>query len=150
MKPDEPIGSLLRELLSAQKLAVLSTHQSGQPYANLVAFVCSEDLKSLYFATVRSTRKFANILEDSRVALLVSSSTNAESDFNEAMAATVVGSAVEVLGEKRRSALITYLAKHPYLEAFVRSPGCALVKVSVRSYILVKNFQQIMELHFEV
>ena len=122
--------ALLHELLSAQKLAVLSTHESGQPYANLVAFACSDDLKWLYFATARSTRKFANLLEDARVALLISSSTNKEADFQEAMAATVVGSAVEVLGEERQSALTAYLAKHPYLEEFVRSPTCALVKVS--------------------
>lgn len=149
MKSDETIIALLHELLSSQKLAVLSTHQSGQPYANLVAFACSDDLKWLYFATARSTRKFANLLEDSRVALLVNSSTNKEADFHEAMAATVVGSAREVLGEERGGALIVYLAKHPYLEEFVRSPTCALVKVSVRSYILVKNFQQVMELHIE-
>lgn len=31
MKSDETIRPLLRELLSAQKLAVLSTHESGQP-----------------------------------------------------------------------------------------------------------------------
>ncbi|MFH0729014.1 MAG: pyridoxamine 5'-phosphate oxidase family protein [Pseudomonadota bacterium] len=149
MKSDETIRPLLRELLSAQKLAVLSTHESGQPYANLVAFACSDDLKWLYFATARSTRKFANLLEDARVALLVSSSANKESDFQDAMAATIVGSAVEVLGEERQSALTTYLAKHPYLEDFVRASECALVKVHARSYILVDNFQHVTALHMD-
>lgn len=147
MKSDETIRPLLRELLSAQKLAVLSTHESGQPYANLVAFACSDDLKWLCFATVRSTRKFANLQEDARVALLVSSSANKESDFQDAMAVTVVGSAEEVLGEEWQSVLTAYLAKHPYLEDFVRSPGCALVKVRARSYILVNNFQHVTALH---
>jgi nitroimidazol reductase NimA-like FMN-containing flavoprotein (pyridoxamine 5'-phosphate oxidase superfamily) len=149
MKSDETIRPLLRELLSDQKLAVLSTHESGQPYANLVAFACSADLKWLCFATVRSTRKFANLLADARVALLVSSSANKETDFQDAMAVTVVGSAVEVLGEERKSALTLYLAKHPRLEDFVRAQECALVKVHARSYILVNNFQHVTALHID-
>jgi len=51
----------LRKLLRSQLLAVLSTQNQGQPYASLVAFASSDDLKSLYFATSRSTRKYANL-----------------------------------------------------------------------------------------
>jgi len=42
MEDKESIRQVLRELLSSQKLAVLSTHTSGQPYANLAAFACSD------------------------------------------------------------------------------------------------------------
>ena len=40
-----------------------------------------------------------------------------------------------------------YLAKHPHLEDFVRSPTSALVRVAVDSYYMVKNFQNVMELN---
>jgi nitroimidazol reductase NimA-like FMN-containing flavoprotein (pyridoxamine 5'-phosphate oxidase superfamily) len=149
MASKKSIRQLLKELLFSQKLAALSTQSGGQPYASLVAFACSEDLRTLCFATPRSTRKFANLSADCRVALLVSSSSNQETDFHEAAAVTIVGSAVEVSAEERQSAMIGYLAKHPYLEDFARSPTCALVRVKVRSYILVKNFQHVMELHID-
>jgi len=42
MESREGIQQVLRELLSNQRLAVLSTHNSGQPYASLVAFACSD------------------------------------------------------------------------------------------------------------
>ena len=61
----------LRKLLRTQSLAVLATQNQGQPYASLVAFASSDDLKSLYFATTRSTRKYANLSGDSRVAMLL-------------------------------------------------------------------------------
>lgn len=137
---------MLRELLGGQKLAVLSTHNGGQPYASLVAFAFSDDLGTLYFVTPRTTRKFSNLQRDRRMALLITSSTNRETDFHEAMAVTVVGSAAEIQGPDKEAALDHYIARHPYLEDFARSPTCAFVRVSAHTYILVKNFQHVMEL----
>lgn len=149
MESDEGLRQLLRELLNGQKLAVLSTHNGGQPYASLVAFAFSDDLTSLYFVTPRTTRKFSNLQRDCRMALLITSSTNKETDFHEAMAVTLVGSAGEIQGPDKEAALDHYIARHPYLEDFARSPTCAFVRGSGGTYILVKDFQQVMELHLE-
>jgi nitroimidazol reductase NimA-like FMN-containing flavoprotein (pyridoxamine 5'-phosphate oxidase superfamily) len=146
MESDESFRHLLRELLGGQKLAVLSTHHGGQPYASLVAFAFSDDLGSLYFVTPRTTRKLRNLQRDGRMALLITSSTNKETDFHEAMAVTVVGSAGEIQGPDKEAALDRYIARHPYLEDFARSPTCAFVRVHAHTYILVKNFQHVMEL----
>jgi nitroimidazol reductase NimA-like FMN-containing flavoprotein (pyridoxamine 5'-phosphate oxidase superfamily) len=143
----EEIRRDLKALFSAQYLAVLATHQDGQPYASLVAFIASEDLKYLFFATATTTRKFSNLSTDSRVALLVNSSQNKVSDFHQAMAVTATGNAAEMRGRSKKDCLKSYLSRHPHLEDFVKSPTCALVRVSVKSYYLVKNFQNVMELH---
>src|SRR5512136_3185486 len=95
----------LRKLLQSQPLAVLATQNQGQPYASLIAFASSDDLKSLYFATTRSTRKYANLSSDSRVAVLVDNRSNKASDFRWAMAATATGQAREVGPAERESAL---------------------------------------------
>jgi nitroimidazol reductase NimA-like FMN-containing flavoprotein (pyridoxamine 5'-phosphate oxidase superfamily) len=149
MAPEQEMRERLRELLQGQRLAVLSTHRGGQPYASLVAFSVSDDLRCLYFVTPRSTRKYANLSGDRRVALLISSSANRESDFHEAMAVTVLGSAGEIAGDEKQAAMARYLSRHPWLEDFARAPSCAMVRVAARSYILVRNFQQVMELHLE-
>lgn len=137
--------TLIRSLLSGQRLAVVATHTGGQPYANLVAFAASEDLKNLFFATARSTRKFENLSADCRVALLIDSRQNREGDFHEAVAVTAMGSAGEAVGAEKAQAIERYLAKHPYLEDFVCAPTCALFKVNVDKYVLVRNFQNVME-----
>jgi len=139
----------LGELFRSQNLAALSTHHAGQPYASLVAFYAGDDLKHIYFVTARTTRKFANLSADNRVAVMINSSTNQVSDFHQAISVTAVGMAEEVAGADKEPILGQYLAKHPYLEDFVRSPTCALVRVSVDSYYMVKNFQNVMELHLE-
>jgi len=83
------------------------------------------------------------------VAIMVNSATNQTADFHRAISVTAVGKAKDVEGVHKKRILNQYLAKHPYLEDFVRSPTCALVRVTVESYFMVKNFQNVMELHLE-
>lgn len=149
METNTQFRKRLGELFRSQNLAALSTHHAGQPYASLVAFYASDDLKHIYFVTAKTTRKFANLSADNRVAVMVNSSTNQVSDFHQAISVTAVGKAKEVAGADKEPILSQYLAKHPHLEDFVRSPTCALVRVSVDSYYMVKNFQNVMELHLE-
>jgi len=137
----------LRKLMRSQLLAVLSTQNQGQPYASLVAFASSDDLKSLYFATSRSTRKYANLSGDSRVAMLVDNRSNKTTDFLWAMAATATGTAVEVTPRERERALDRYLEKHPHLSDFVHSPSCAFCKIRVRTIFVVTHFQSTLEIH---
>ena len=87
-KRSEDLRGVLRTLFDGQRLAVLATHSEGQPYCSLVAFVPSDDLRDLVFATTRATRKFANMQGDERVALLVDSRSNCDEDFHRAVAAT--------------------------------------------------------------
>jgi nitroimidazol reductase NimA-like FMN-containing flavoprotein (pyridoxamine 5'-phosphate oxidase superfamily) len=149
MEPTQEIRDRLRDLCASQKLAVVSTHSGGQPYASLVAFVASDDLRHIFFVTARTTRKFANLTKDPRVAVLINSSTNAESDFHEAVSITATGIAEEIEGSERQGILKLYLSKHPYLVDFAKSPSCALIRVAARSYYMVQNFQKVMELHVD-
>jgi nitroimidazol reductase NimA-like FMN-containing flavoprotein (pyridoxamine 5'-phosphate oxidase superfamily) len=137
----------LKKLLASQPLAVLATQGQGQPYVTLVAFASSSDLKSLYFATTRSTRKYANLSADSRVAMLVDNRSNKASDFRWAMAATATGRAMEVASGQRAAALELYLAKHPHLRDFVSAPTCAFCEIRVQIYFVVTRFQNVVEVH---
>jgi nitroimidazol reductase NimA-like FMN-containing flavoprotein (pyridoxamine 5'-phosphate oxidase superfamily) len=147
LSEESELEHLIRELFESQKLAVLGTQNQGQPYANLIAFAASEDLKSLYFATTRATRKYANIEADARVTVLIDNRSNQDSDFSQAAAVTATGAAQEVVASKRGEVLAIYLAKHPMLKDFVQSPSCALLQIKVATYYLVRRFQNVMELH---
>jgi len=142
------VESALRRLFARQHLAALATTETdGQPYANLMAFAVSQDLKSFVLVTGRSTRKYDNLRADPRVALLVDNRSHDASDIHEAMAVTVLGDAREVPEEEQEPLLALYVSKHPHLEEFASSPSCALFEVAVRSYYLVRRFQEVTELH---
>ena len=147
MTDREQLQQRLSQLFTSQKLAVLSTQHQGQPYASLIAFAASDDLKELYFTTPRATRKFAYLQANPRVALLIDSRSNQDEDIHRAIAATVLGTAAEVPPEEREQVLNRYLAKHPHLEEFAQSPSTAVVRVTVETYYVVSRFQEVMELH---
>jgi len=145
LNKNEKIREILRELFTSQNLAVLGTHQSGQPYGSLVAFATTPDLKNLFFATTRATRKFANLQADSRVSMVFDNRSNRVADFRKAVAATALGRAKEIKGRDRQKIAKMYLAKHPHLKEFISSPTCALVKIRVEVYYLVWRFQNVFE-----
>ena len=141
------LKEIVRNLLNTQLLAVLSTQMSGRPYSNLIAFAATENLEDIVFATIRATRKYANLAAEPRVSLLIDNRSNQKTDFGEASAVTVLGTAEEVLGPDRERYLQIYLKKHPYLEEFVTAPTCALIKVKVEKYIMVTQFQEVREIY---
>ncbi|ERP30685.1 pyridoxamine 5'-phosphate oxidase family protein [Chitinivibrio alkaliphilus] len=139
----------IAQLLATQYLGVLSTSRNGHPYASLVGFARAEHLSRILFATHRATRKYANIQGDTRVSLLIDSRTNQVEDFRSAAAVTALGVAGEV-GPGRYEALEKlFLERHPHLQEFVQSPGCALCEITVHRYTVVQRFQDVMELDFD-
>ena len=139
----------LKALFSSQRLAILATEGKGQPYGNLVAFAATNNLKALLLATTRSTRKYANLSGAPRAAMVIDNRTNQESDFHKAIAATATGIVKEVQGSEKEPLLRLYLSKHPYLKDFVSSPTCALLRMNVETYYVVRQFQNVMELHIK-
>jgi len=137
-------------LLDSQKLAVLSTRTpEGHPYVSLVAFASAADLKCILFVTPATTRKYANLRADPRVALLIDSRSNQDADIHHAMAVTALGSAQIVEKDQARGFLDRYLAKHPHLEEFAKAPTSAWIRVHIHRYVHVKNFQTVMELRMQ-
>ncbi len=143
------VREFLKDLFSSQRLAVLATQNRRQPYGNLVAFMATDDLKHLLFATTRATRKYANISKNPRVAMVVDDRSNQEADFHQAAAVTATGVVKEVVGPEKKRFQKLYLSKHPYLKEFVSSPTCALLKVEVETYYVVSRFQNVLELHIK-
>lgn len=139
------IRVILAGLLRTQKLAVLSTVSSdGSAYSNLVSFAAPRP-ESLFFATTRATRKYANLMKNAQVALLIDNRRNVEADFHEAVSATALGRAVELGDEDRKAGLVTFLARFPFLAEFVHSPSCALFRMDVERFIVVTKFQNVVE-----
>ena len=60
---------------------------------------------------------------------------------------TIIGEVYEIGKDDIEQYRSLYLKRHPYMENFVYAPTTALLKVSVKHYILVNRFQHVMELH---
>lgn len=149
MSHDQSHMEILRELLETQLLGVLGTQHEGEPYTSLVGFVATPDLRQLLFVTGRSTRKLANLTADARASMLVDNRENRSSDFTEASAATAVGAVEEVREHEQADFERLFLAKHPHLESFLRSPSSVLLRLRVSVYMVVTQFQHVIELQID-
>lgn len=136
------IHHLVAGLLAAQPLAVLCT-RGQRVHASLVAFAATEDLRRIFFATPRTTEKFTNLVRDPDAALLVHNASGTAEDFQQAMAVTVVGKAMET--DPADVALFDrlFLARHPALAPFVAAPATARMTFAVEACRLVRHFQDV-------
>ena len=77
---DPELFSLVHNLLETQRAAALATQEMGQPYLSLMAFAVTPDLKTIILATDRYTRKYANLMVEPRLALLIDNRGNTPAD----------------------------------------------------------------------
>jgi len=123
--------------LQAQRFAVLATERGGQPHTSFVAITPIGDFRQLIFATYRRTRKYRNLAQNGKVAVLIDGQEVNSSGLKEGFVLTALGHADEVSVAEDEAARRAHLAWHPDLESFVRSADCALVRVTVREYQIV-------------
>jgi nitroimidazol reductase NimA-like FMN-containing flavoprotein (pyridoxamine 5'-phosphate oxidase superfamily) len=138
---DENNKEKLKELLAGEQVGVLSTEYEGQPYASLIAYASTADLKNILFSTERSTRKYMNMSVNPKAAILIDNRTNKIEDIDKATAVTAMGVVEEVRGEEWENLSEVYLSKHPEFAGFLES--AALMRLRVENYIMVKGLKRI-------
>ena len=137
--------SLVLKLLKEQPFGVLGTNHKGHAYASLVAFATTADIRFIYFATTRATRKYLNLAADAQVSLLVDNRADQALALYEAAAVTAYGTAAEVTAADHSENLQIYLARHPQLKTFVSAQTTAIFRIKVENYHLVQRFQNVTE-----
>lgn len=142
----EDAKSTLRGLLDSRYVGVLATSRDDWPYANLVAFAVTDNLSEIIFATPRQSRKYVNLAANPKVSVLIDDRSNDISDLKDAIAATAIGTAVEVDGSERKRCLAIYATRHPHLHDFARSASTAVFRITVEKYIMVSRFQNVVEI----
>jgi nitroimidazol reductase NimA-like FMN-containing flavoprotein (pyridoxamine 5'-phosphate oxidase superfamily) len=144
-----PILRNMETLFQSQRFAVLATQADGQPYANLVSFAATRDLRQIVFATARATRKFANLCRDGRVALMIDDRTNQRSDLGQATAVCATGRAMEADDPDGQALYELLLAKNPELTDFLNISDCAVIRVDVQRFTVVSEFEKVVVLDLD-
>ncbi|MFW9843822.1 MAG: pyridoxamine 5'-phosphate oxidase family protein [Candidatus Thorarchaeota archaeon] len=134
-------------VLSSQKIAVLSTSKEGEPYSCLIAFAITDDLREVIFATMRQRLKYANMIVNPRVTLIVDNRDAKDSDFNETTSITMIGTAEDIRVNGREKYAELLLKRHPSLTDFVNSPNCAVIRVMIDKIYIVSEFESVVRIN---
>ena len=143
---EQTLEEAIRELCEGESFAVLATQGSGQPYASLIGFATSKDLKHLVFATPKQTRKYALLEKNNQVALLVDNRSSQPDRINDLSALTITGTGKILSAQEDKNKWGELLTeKHPYLRDFLAASDTAVVVVEVHKYLYVRRFQEVSE-----
>jgi nitroimidazol reductase NimA-like FMN-containing flavoprotein (pyridoxamine 5'-phosphate oxidase superfamily) len=144
MKNKKPINEFIRDIIEANRFAVLATESDSQPHASLVAVTAAEDDKNLIFATYRSTRKYTNLIHNGKVAILFENRNIINTHENEIHVLTAFGYASEVNTEEAERYRHLHLLRHPELESFILNSDCAIFNVPVDAYQVVTGIDDVI------
>jgi len=137
----EEIISLIR----SHAFGVLATYGGEYPYTSLISLDLTTDDRWLIFPTMRQTQKYANILHEARVSILLDNRSSVASDGQSAYALTVMGKAFEIEAQFISTCTKQFLLRHPNLTEFLSSPQTALIGISIIKIIFVEKFQDVQE-----
>lgn len=135
-------------MLDEHNFGVLATSGSEYPYTSLITIAFSDDHQYLLFPTLRQTRKYANMVRDTHVSVLLDNRSSTDRNSDALYAMSVLGTAREVENQLYSICKDRFLLRHPHLTDFVSLPQTALIQVTFKKIVLVEKFEIIRE--FEI
>ncbi len=137
------VRTYIEDIFKIRRFAVLATESDGQPYASLIGFTPMEGFRKLIFATYRNTRKFRNLAQNGKVAVLVESNDLNKSGLQESLVLTALGHVEEIGDTEIKRVFEAHLLRHPELLTFMQSEDCSLIRIKVELYQVVRGIDDV-------
>ncbi len=137
------IKTYIENIFKIRRFAVLATEGDGQPHASLIAVTPMEGFRKLIFATYRNTRKYHNLANNGKVAVLVESTNINRSGVQESFVLTAFGHVEEIEIIEKNIVFEAHLERHPELFSFMKSEDCSLVRIKVDTYQVVRGIDDV-------
>lgn len=130
----------VKELLINNNLCVLCTTNGAIPYCSLMTYALSDDYKIVYMVTVRHSRKYKNLLENSTVSLLVDNRQKIACLSNEKVASVTFEGLHKPLDFEETAHVHDYLmANHLELKEILNNVDCVIFGIALKSFLLLSD-----------
>ena len=138
-----PINEYIKNILLSCRLAVLATEGGGQPHASLIAITPASEFRQIFFATYRNTRKFTNLINNGRVAVLIQGEDAGLSCKPSGYALTAYGHAQEVGKTEYEEVMKAHVNRNPDLAHSLQSADLAIFLIKIETYQVVRGFDDV-------
>jgi heme iron utilization protein len=138
-----PIKKYIEDALRISRLAVLATERDGQPHTSLIAITPVGGFRQLIFLTYRNTRKFENLTQNDKVAILIQGEDIYSQGHHKSFAISAFGSAREGKISEYEDALHAHLQRHQDIVGFMQKKDFALVLFTVDSYQVARGIDNV-------
>ena len=129
----------IKAFLKEKDICVLATTREGKPHCSLMAYIADGEAEWIYMVTHRATTKYANLLANEQVSLLVDSRCEGLPDARSKIQALTVHGTFHVVEdeEKRRHILEKFLFRHPHMRQFVNHPEAEILSVRANGFLFL-------------
>ncbi len=130
----------MKTLLRESSMCVLATCSDNTPHSSLMTYVTNEQAETVYTATLSSSRKYRNIVQNPRVSFLVDTRMNDGDKAGSIKALTVSGTASILTGKSEKDSILTRIRQaHPHLEDLLLRPDAEVIAIEVESFLLLEG-----------
>ncbi|MFW5487120.1 MAG: pyridoxamine 5'-phosphate oxidase family protein [Desulfovibrio sp.] len=128
----------IQSLVRGKDICVLATVSENHPHCSLMSYMASEDCRSIYLVTSRSTKKFQNSLRNPNVSLLIDTREDDVDKRDMAKALTIEGCChVVENADEDRQLREAFVQRCPNVRKLVEHPDSAVIRVQVTSFLLL-------------
>ena len=130
----------IKGLIKGNRICVLSTIAGDRPYSSLMRYTCDPDCKEIYLVTHRNTTKYQNLMENPNVSLLIDNRD--KNALARVQALTIEGCLAAIKDTEKITAILgQFNACHPDLTEFINQPEAELLRIGIRSFLLLNGLE---------
>jgi nitroimidazol reductase NimA-like FMN-containing flavoprotein (pyridoxamine 5'-phosphate oxidase superfamily) len=134
----------MKTIVKKENICVLATVSEGKPHCSLMSYVSDEAAREIYMISHKKTRKFANLMSNPSVSLLIDTREEDRGSKRANVRALTVEGEFQKIDDLARKDLIRerLLRTHPHLNDFIHDPDAEIFSIKVKTFQLldgVKN-----------
>lgn len=128
-------------VLRGQDICVLATASENAPHCSLMAYILDEQRRRIYMVTHKETKKYANLLANPTVSLLVDTRLAGEKVAREKVQALTVNGVFSPIEEAGEAEPLRerFIKKHPHLHDFAKNEKAVVFQVELQSLQLLNG-----------
>lgn len=139
-----PVPEHIASFIHERDLCVLSTSTpEGGPHASLMSYAVAPDLRYIYMATVASSRKWANLTANPKMAILIDEREMSTHGGRGQSRALTIGGVNEPSADGTKEMVLGMLRnKFPHLKGFLARPDMEVIRFKPRWFLLLTGAEQ--------
>ena len=129
----------IKKIVKGNDLCVLATVSAGKPHCSLMSYIADEEGHTIYLASHKETKKYASVMENPTVSLLIDTREGDKGGQRSAIQALTVSGEFQAIKDPavKKRARTRFLQKHPHLRAFLKEPGVEIFSIKITSFQLL-------------
>jgi nitroimidazol reductase NimA-like FMN-containing flavoprotein (pyridoxamine 5'-phosphate oxidase superfamily) len=129
----------MKDIIKGNDLCVLATASEGTPHCSLMSYISDEEGQEIYLISHKQTKKYANLMENPTVSLLIDTREEEKSPRRINIKALTVSGEFQPIKTPGKRELIheKFLDRHPHLAYFLNDPGAEIFSIKIKSFQLL-------------